>query len=107
LVGVRQQYPIGNWIEGFTKLSGADKLVDLSPEDNAVAFHATDFTPPLSNIWRAHDTANGVTHHGASDVRWLDNLLYLYTQPCDIVVDPFAGSGSTIDICKNAFVATG
>ena len=33
-------------------------------------------------------------------MRWLDNLLYLYTNPADIVVDPFAGSGSTIDLCK-------
>ena len=30
----------------------------------------------------------------------MDNLLYLYTQPFDVVADPFAGGGSTIDICK-------
>jgi DNA modification methylase len=36
-------------------------------------------------------------------VRWVDNLLYLYTQPFDIVVDPFGGGGSTIDICKKRF----
>jgi DNA modification methylase len=36
-------------------------------------------------------------------VRWLDNLLYLYTQPFDVVIDPFAGSGSTIDLCKRRF----
>jgi DNA modification methylase len=30
----------------------------------------------------------------------VDNLLYLYTEPFDIVVDPFAGGGATIDICK-------
>jgi len=30
----------------------------------------------------------------------LDNLLYIYTEPFDIVVDPFAGGGSTIDVCK-------
>ena len=30
----------------------------------------------------------------------LDNLLYMYTEPFDIVVDPFAGGGSTVDICK-------
>jgi hypothetical protein len=27
---------------------------------------------------------------GNSGVRWLDNLLYLYTKPFDIVVDTFA-----------------
>jgi hypothetical protein len=32
---------------------------------------------------------------GNSEVRWLDNLLYLYTRPCDIVVDTFA-SGETV-----------
>ena len=31
-------------------------------------------------------------------MKLLDNLLYLYTKPFDIVVDPFAGGGSTIDI---------
>ena len=30
----------------------------------------------------------------------MDRLLYLYTEPFDIVVDPFAGGGSTIDVCK-------
>jgi DNA modification methylase len=27
-------------------------------------------------------------------------MLYRYTEPLDIVVDPFAGDGSTIDLCK-------
>ena len=34
-------------------------------------------------------------HGGNSEVRWLDNLLYLYTKPFDIVVDTFA-SGETV-----------
>ena len=33
-------------------------------------------------------------------MRWLDNLLYRYTKPFDVVVDPVAGGGSTIEICK-------
>jgi hypothetical protein len=32
---------------------------------------------------------------GNSKVRWLDNLLHLYTEPFDIVVDTFA-SGETV-----------
>ncbi len=31
--------------------------------------------------------------------RIVENLLYAYTEPFDVVVDPFAGGGSTIDIC--------
>lgn len=67
------------------------------------AQHATDFDPPIYNIWKQQNKSEGSSHFGNSEVRWLDNLLYLYTQPFDIVVDPFAGGGSTIDICKKRF----
>jgi hypothetical protein len=30
----------------------------------------------------------------------LDNLLAKHTKPFDVVVDPFAGGGSTVDLCK-------
>lgn len=64
------------------------------------AQHHIDFDPPLYNVWKQQEKTPGVSHFGNSEVRWLDNLLYLYTKPLDIVIDPFAGSGSTIDICK-------
>lgn len=78
----------------FSKLEKADK-----PE-RAAAEHATDFDPPIYNIWKQQDKTAGSGHFGNSEVRWLDNLLYLYTEPFDIVVDPFAGGGSTIDLCR-------
>ena len=59
-----------------------------------------DFAPPLFNIWTFSRKTNGVSHFGNSEQRIVDNLLYLYTEPFDIVVDPFAGGGSTIDVCK-------
>lgn len=63
--------------------------------------HADEsFAPPIYNIWKQQEKSNTVGHFGNSEVRWVDNLLYLYTKPFDIVVDPFAGGGSTIDICK-------
>jgi len=68
--------------------------------DKAAADHATDFEPPIYNIWKQQEKTGGSGHFGNSEVRWLDNLLYLYTQPFDIVVDPFAGGGSTIDLCR-------
>ena len=37
----------------------------------------------------------GLSQFGNSDVRWLDNLLYLYTKPFDIVVITFV-SGETV-----------
>lgn len=61
----------------------------------------SDFALPLYNIWTFSKKTNNVSHFGNSEQRIVDNLLYLYTQPFDIVVDPFAGGGSTIDMCKN------
>jgi DNA-binding XRE family transcriptional regulator len=58
------------------------------------------FEPPIYNIWKQQNKSNAVSHFGNSEPRWVENLLYLYTQPGGIVVDPFAGSGSTIDVCK-------
>lgn len=59
-----------------------------------------DFTPPLYNVWTFAKKTNDVAHFGNSEQAIVDNLLYLYTQPFDIVVDPFAGGGATIDVCR-------
>lgn len=59
-----------------------------------------DFEPPYYNVWTFAKKTNAVAHFGNSEQRIVDNLLYLYTEPFDIVVDPFAGGGSTIDVCK-------
>lgn len=66
-----------------------------------VAVSDESFTPPLYNVWTFSKKTNEVEHFGNSEQRIVDNLLYLYTQPFDIVLDPFAGGGSTIDVCKN------
>jgi hypothetical protein len=58
------------------------------------------FKPPIYNVWKQQTRSNQTEHYGNSEITWLDNLLYLYTRPFDIVVDPFAGGGSTIDLCK-------
>ena len=60
----------------------------------------SDFEPPLYNIWNFAKKSNKVGHFGNSEQAIVDNLLYLYTEPFDIVVDPFAGGGSTIDVCR-------
>jgi hypothetical protein len=73
---------------------------NLAKTYKLAASHLVDFEPPLYNIWSQVKKTPGVAHFGNSEVRWVDNLLYLYTEPFDVVVDPFAGSGSTIDICR-------
>jgi len=79
------------------------KSADLPDYAKPSASHATDFDPPLYSVWKQQEKTPGSGHFGNSEVRWVDNLLYLYTQPLDIVVDPFGGGGSTIDICKKRF----
>jgi hypothetical protein len=58
------------------------------------------YHPPIYNVWKQQDRSDQVSHFGNSEIDWLDNLLYLYTKPFDVVIDPFAGGGSTIDLCK-------
>lgn len=67
------------------------------------ADHLVEFTPPLYNVWKWQNKSEGSTHYGNTEATILDNLLYLYTKPFDLVVDPFAGGGPTIDICKKRF----
>lgn len=78
-------------------------IAKLGKSDRAAAEHATDFEVPIYNIWKQQKKTNETNHFGNSEVRWVDNLLYLYTDPFDVVIDPFAGGGSTINICRKRF----
>ncbi len=78
-------------------------LPKLNKSDKAAAEHAIDFQIPLYNVWKQQVKTKGINHFGNTEIRWVDNLLYLYTNPFDVVVDLFAGGGSTIDICKKRF----
>lgn len=76
----------------FTKLEKNPK--------NLANFQDSEFDMPIYNVWTFAKKTNDVSHPGNSEVRIVENLLYLYTSPFDIVFDPFAGGGSTIDVCK-------
>ena len=84
-------------------MEGFGEIGRLAESAKAIAAHQVDFTPPIYNVWKQQEKTAGSNHFGNSEVRWLDNLLYLYTNPFDVVVDPFAGGGSTIDVCKKRF----
>ena len=83
--------------------SVCSEMANLPELNKPAASHLTDFEPPLYNVWKQQSRTPGSAHFGNSDSRWVDNLLYLYTQPFDVVVDPFAGGGSTIDVCRKRF----
>src|ERR1700733_6735965 len=63
----------------------------------------TQAARPTSSAQPFRPTAGKASHFGNSETRWVDNLLYLYTRPFEIVVDPFAGGGSTIDLCQHRY----
>jgi len=60
-----------------------------------------DDAPRIYNVWNFNqcDPRLGVEHPGRIPGQIVMNLLYYYTEQGDLVVDPMAGGGSTIDAC--------
>ncbi len=60
--------------------------------------------PPTSrqhfDIWSFQSADGDSSYFGRMPPQIVENLLWLYTEPGDIVVDPFAGGGTTIDVAK-------
>src|SRR5271163_3491079 len=67
--------------------------------------NALDNSPPESrqhfDVWSftKADNANS-SYFGRMPPQIVENLLWFYTDPGSIVFDPFAGGGTTIDVCK-------
>jgi len=59
-----------------------------------------NFKPFLYNIWNTSKEENATKHFGLFPEVFFENLLYYYTEPFDVVYDPFVGGGTTIDMCK-------
>lgn len=79
------------------------KMAELPKSSKPIAEHLTDFDIPIYNVWKWQEKTLGSKYPGNTESIIVDRLLYLYTQPFDVVVDPFAGGGSTIDVCKKRF----
>lgn len=60
--------------------------------------------PPKSrqhfDVWSFQTAAGESSYFGKMPPQVVENLLWLFTEPGDIVVDPFAGGGTTIDVAK-------
>jgi len=61
-----------------------------------------EFIPKVYNFWffGRPDPKYGNMHPGQIHPGILENVLHLYTNEGDLIVDPFAGGGITIDVCK-------
>ncbi len=60
----------------------------------------SDFSPLLYNIWNLQSYDSDNTSFGKFPFIFMENLIYYYTKPFDVVFDPFTGGGTTIDVCK-------
>ena len=55
----------------------------------------------LYNIWNTPKQNTGDEgHFGSFPYVFMENLLHYHTEPFDIVYDPFAGGGTTVDTCR-------
>jgi hypothetical protein len=72
------------------KLTESAKFRDFEQENSALRIY---------DIWNFSKATNEVRHFGNIPPEIIDNLMYYYTEPYDVVFDPFGGSGSTIDMC--------
>jgi len=61
------------------------------------------FKPSFYTVWNFHkfDKHFGTANYpGRIPGQLIQNILYYYTNEDDLVVDPMAGGGTTIDVCK-------
>jgi hypothetical protein len=83
----------------FDILSGVElgerELEDVDPQLNV-----STYWPFSSRIEQRYGTEN---YPGRIPGQIVECLLHLYTKPCENVYDPFAGGGTTLDVCKAYF----
>jgi DNA methylase len=84
-----------------TKLNRARPIADwILEKRNSAEFE----NPPASrqhfDIWQFHKAEGDSTYFGKMPPQVVENLLWFYTEPGQIVVDPFAGGGTTIEVAK-------
>lgn len=90
------QKTVSNKIEDFSKKVNSD---DFTIFRNFEDDESEKSGRRVYNLWNFAKATNEVRHFGNIPPEIIDNLLYLYTKPLDIVFDPFGGGGSTIDKC--------
>jgi hypothetical protein len=98
------------WLAGGTERETANQLAITHQQVHkvlALATENTDITvteeqPPIYNVWNFgnRDPRFGQKHPGQIPGQALVNLLLWLTEPYDLVVDPMAGGGTTVDVCK-------
>lgn len=84
----------------------ADKTGPKAAVERLKNIKTNEIQPPDSlqvfNLWNFQtcDDSYGMNFPGRIPGQIVENVLYYYTEPFDIVVDPMAGGGTTLDVCK-------
>lgn len=84
------QKTVSNWVD-----SKFDQMNDFTTDPDWLK---------VDNVWRFQrpDPQYGVEgYDGRIPGQIVGNLLHHYTEPKDLVVDPMAGGGTTVDVCKD------
>lgn len=62
-----------------------------------------NFEPTYTSFWPAFgiDNKYGQKHKGHIPAKLIQNILFFYSNPGDIILDPFAGGGTVQDVCND------
>jgi len=97
------------WLQCYTQENIAEKLdISTGNVSNILSEMAElpkmkiprDFEPKLFNIWNYAKIENTIKHAGNIPQDIVEQLIYYYTEPLDVIFDPFGGGGVTIEACK-------
>lgn len=86
-IGISRE-AISDWLGNFGKLSKYTEHPESLQHFDVWSFHT------------ATNNAGTPSYFGKIPPQVVENLLWLYTEPGQIVFDPFAGGGTTIDVSK-------
>ncbi|MBI1322541.1 chromosome partitioning protein ParB [bacterium] len=87
----------------LSELDAGTKSIHAAFKDLRRQNHlANDFQPTPYDVWMfKHDRAYGTRYPGSIPAGIVANALHYFSEPGDLVVDPMAGGGTTIDVCSS------
>jgi len=88
--------------DAIRRLDDGSKTVHAAYKDLRRRDHfQTGFRPTPYDVWRFRiDRAHGLPHPGSIPAAIVAHTLHYFSQPGDLVVDPMAGGGTTLDVAE-------
>jgi len=87
---------------GVAQLDARTKTIHAAYKDLRRDRFTAGFRPTPYDVWSfKHDRAFGIPHPGSIPPGIIAHALHYFTEPGDLVIDPMAGGGTTIDVCES------